>query len=63
MYGKMILWLQMWVELVILERYTSLVEETVNRIECNVRENDELSKIRDFLLPLLMNGQVGFRED
>lgn len=26
-----------------------------------IRENEKLSKLRDFLLPLLMNGQVGFK--
>ena len=28
-----------------------------------LNENQELTKLRDFLLPLLMNGQVGFKED
>lgn len=28
-----------------------------------IRENQELISLRDFLLPLLMNGQVGFRQD
>lgn len=28
----------------------------------NVKENQELTSLRDFLLPLLMNGQVGFKE-
>jgi type I restriction enzyme S subunit len=27
-----------------------------------VKENQELASLRDFLLPLLMNGQVGFKE-
>lgn len=27
------------------------------------KENQELTSLRDFLLPLLMNGQVGFKED
>lgn len=29
----------------------------------NVKENQELTSLRDFLLPLLMNGQVGFKEE
>lgn len=28
-----------------------------------IRENQELISLRDFLLPLLMNGQIGFRQD
>jgi type I restriction enzyme S subunit len=32
------------------------------KIENNIKENQELSSIRDFLLPMLMNGQVGFKE-
>lgn len=28
----------------------------------NKKENQELAELRDFLLPLLMNGQVGFKE-
>ena len=34
----------------------------INEIELLERENDELKKLRDFLLPLLMNGQVKVRE-
>ena len=29
----------------------------------NSKENEELISLRDFLLPLLMNGQVGFKEN
>ena len=28
-----------------------------------IKENQELAKLRDFLLPLLMNGQVGFKDN
>lgn len=31
--------------------------------EIKEQENRELTSLRDFLLPLLMNGQVGFKED
>ena len=27
-----------------------------------LKENQELISLRDFLLPLLMNGQIGFKE-
>ena len=29
----------------------------------NEKENQNLVSLRDFLLPLLMNGQVGFKEN
>ena len=32
-----------------------------NCIQKNINENQELTSLRDFLLPLLMNGQVGFK--
>lgn len=35
----------------------------VRRIESNLEENQELMSLRKFLLPLLMNGQVGFMEE
>lgn len=35
-----------------------LLNTLTAKIEMNIEENNELSKLRDFLLPLLMNGQV-----
>ena len=35
--------------------------EILVQIEHNKKENRELAELRDFLLPLLMNGQVGFK--
>lgn len=41
----------------------SLFESAADMI-CSLRnENRELASLREFLLPLLMNGQVGFKED
>ena len=37
--------------------------EILIQIEHNKKENQELTALRDFLLPLLMNGQVGFKEN
>lgn len=37
-------------------------DETCEKIIQNRRENQELISLRDFLLPLLMNGQVGFKK-
>ena len=42
------------------------IEEIRNffeKIQKNSIENQELTSLRDFLLPLLMNGQVGFKEE
>lgn len=35
------------------------IQKVINR---NKKENQELASLRDFLLPLLMNGQVGFKD-
>lgn len=41
--------------------------DILHNIHCKqsniMKENQELTSLRDFLLPLLMNGQVGFKED
>lgn len=46
----------------ILERYTKTVKPMYKKIENCILENEELIKLRDYLLPLLMNGQVGFKD-
>ena len=33
----------------------------LNKMQCLIKENEELAKLRDELLPLLMNGQVSFK--
>jgi type I restriction enzyme, S subunit len=38
--------------------FENTVESLYNRIGNNLKENQELTRLRDFLLPLLMNGQV-----
>lgn len=43
--------------------YSKKVKPIINRILENQRENKKLSSLRDFLLPMLMNGQVGFIEN
>ena len=40
---------------------SEVFSQIYDEIEINKRENQELSALRDFLLPLLMNGQVGFK--
>jgi len=48
------------------DKYAHLFEKLnviISKIELLKSENDELIKLRDFLLPLLMNGQVKIRDD
>lgn len=44
-------------------KYSSLVASMVDKVLSNQLANRELASLRDFLLPLLMNGQVTFKED
>lgn len=46
----------------ILEKFDAICNEMIEKIVANYIENQELAALRDFLLPLLMNGQVGFKE-
>lgn len=45
-----------------LDNYNNICKVIFEKIITNRIENQELSSLRDFLLPLLMNGQVGFKE-
>lgn len=47
----------------ILEKFNAKIEPIISKINENLQENNLLEKLRDFLLPLLMNGQVGFEEE
>lgn len=42
----------------IVERYGSIVEPFMQKMRRGLIENRELTQLRDWLLPLLMNGQV-----
>ena len=46
----------------VLEIFDKKVEPIYRKIKESILENEELIKLRDYLLPLLMNGQVGFKE-
>ena len=46
----------------IMEKYYDFVHSMYEKINCLDLENIKLASLRDFLLPLLMNGQVGFNE-
>ena len=43
-------------------KYSERVENSIKLIIKNTKEIKELTSLRDFILPLLMNGQIGFRE-
>lgn len=42
-------------------KFVDLIEKPLEMVRKNIMENQELASLRDFLLPLLMNGQVGFK--
>ena len=43
-------------------KYCSIIEENVNYRLKNIVENHQLIKLRDYLLPMLMNGQVTIQQ-
>lgn len=45
----------------ILNKFNNICNSVIYKITENLRENEELMRLRNFLLPLLMNGQVGFK--
>lgn len=45
------------------KRYMEIMYDILSKKRQIINENKELSSLRDFLLPLLMNGQVGFKEE
>ena len=44
------------------EKFNSVVQPCFTKISANVRENRRLAELRDWLLPMLMNGQVDFKD-
>lgn len=42
----------------LLETYQNIFDRTLRKIELSVMENQQLAALRDWLLPMLMNGQV-----
>lgn len=46
----------------IINMFNEHISNILEKINLSVKENQELAELRDFLLPLLMNGQVGFKE-
>lgn len=45
-----------------LQKFNSLVEPLFKKVQCYEQESAELSSLRDYLLPLLMNGQATIRD-
>lgn len=46
----------------LVQKYYEKTKDIFKSIKNNLIENQELTSLRDFLLPLLMNGQIGFKE-
>ena len=44
------------------EEFNSIVQPCFTKISANDRESRRLAKLRDWLLPMLMSGQVNFKE-
>ena len=46
----------------ILKKFNKTIDPIIYELNKNLLENNLLEKLRNFLLPMLMNGQVGFKE-
>ncbi|MCM1087182.1 MAG: restriction endonuclease subunit S [Muribaculaceae bacterium] len=44
------------------DNFMKSINDSLDKMKHIISENKELEDLRDFLLPLLMNGQVGFKE-
>ncbi|MCF6347535.1 MAG: restriction endonuclease subunit S [Flavobacteriaceae bacterium] len=42
--------------------FSETLKSTIDQIYINLKENEQLSKLRDWLLPMLMNGQVTVKQ-
>jgi type I restriction enzyme S subunit len=42
----------------VIETYAKIAEPLFEKIGINIKENRQLEQLRDWLLPMLMNGQV-----
>lgn len=47
----------------ILSSFNIKIKPLIDRMQLCIEENNQLASLRDFLLPMLMNGQVTFKED
>ncbi len=46
----------------IIQKFDKIVQSSMNKILINLKQNQQLSELRDWLLPMLMNGQVTVSE-
>lgn len=46
-----------------IKSFNKIYKPIYTKIQKNLKENEELASLRDWLLPMLMNGQVGFKEE
>ena len=46
----------------IIQKFDKIVQSSMNKILINLKQNEKLSELRDWLLPMLMNGQVTVKE-
>ncbi len=46
----------------LIDQFNEIIYPMINKMQEIILENQELSSLRDFLLPLLMNGQIGFKD-
>ena len=47
----------------IVKQFNVIVDNIKSKIQKSLKENQELTSLRDWLLPMLMNEQVGFKEE
>lgn len=47
----------------IIDKFNYTINPILKKMQQIIKENQELTSLLDFLLPLLMNGQVGFKEE
>lgn len=46
----------------LINKFSDITTLSVGLIESNEKQNHQLTQLRDFLLPMLMNGQVSVAE-
>lgn len=56
-------WYNTWIPPMGIQNKFALIVEDIHKKKCEILlENQELASLRDFLLPMLMNGQIGFKD-
>jgi len=47
--------------ILLIDKYSNKINNIINQVILNEQQNQELAKLRDWLLPMLMNGQVSVK--